>query len=113
MSQGKLKVYGRGRGGREQLNIVMNTRPRGNCKTFYSSFKTNLKNSLNTYLNKQLYTDISTSDKEGGNKLRTYRKFKTAVYFEKNLYLSNTEKKKIAEQGISAHKLKIETSQIH
>ena len=96
---------------REQLNIFMNTRPHGNCKAFYSSFKTNLKNSFNTYWHKLLYTDISTSGKEGGNKLRTYRKFKTAIYFEKYLYINNTEKrKKIAQLRISAHKLKIETS---
>ena len=78
---------------REQLNIFMNTRPHGNCKAFYSSFKTNLKNSFNTYWHKLLYTDISTSGKEGGNKLRTYRKFKTAIYFEKYLYINNTEKR--------------------
>ena len=48
----------------------------------------------NTYWHKLLYTDISTSGKEGGNKLRTYRKFKTAIYFEKYLYINNTEKKK-------------------
>ena len=96
---------------REQLNIFMNTRPHGNCNAFYSSFKTNLKNSFNTYWHKLLYTDISTSGKEGGNKLRTYRKFKTAIYFEKYLYINNTEKrKKIAQLRISAHKLKIETS---
>ena len=98
---------------REQLNIFMNTRPHGNCKAFYSSFKTNLKkiHSILTYWHKLLYTDISTSGKEGGNKLRTYRKFKTAIYFEKYLYINNTEKrKKIAQLRISAYKLKIETS---
>ena len=96
---------------REQLNMFLNTRPHGNCKAFYSSFKTNLKKSFNAYWHKLLYTDISTSGKEGDNKLRTYRKFKTAIYFEKYLYINNTEKrKKIAQLRISAHKLKIETS---
>ena len=90
--------------------MFMNTRPYGNCKAFYSSFKTNLKNACNTYWHKLLYTDISTSGKEGRNKLQTYRKFKTAIYFEKYLYINNTEKrKKIAQPKISAHKLKIET----
>ena len=38
--------------------------------------------------------DISMRCKEGGNKLRTYRKFKTCIKYEKYLNIRNVEIRK-------------------
>ena len=52
--------------------------------------------------------------KDGGNKFRTYRKFKTCIKYEKYLNIRNVEiRKNITGLRISAHKLRIETERFN
>ena len=56
-----------------------------------------------------IYNDISLTSKSGGNKLRTFQKFKQIISYEKYLNLNDIERRKnIAKLRISAHKLNIE-----
>ena len=58
--------------------------------------------------------DISMRCIEGGNKLKTYRKFKTCIKYEKYLNIRNIEiRKNITRLRISAHKLRIETERFN
>ena len=76
--------------------------------------KQSLRTSFDIYWNKMINNDISMRCKEGGNKLRTYRKFKTCIKYEKYLNIRNVEiRKNITRLRISAHKLRIETERFN
>ena len=99
---------------REQLKLLIgdtNLINRNNTgKDYYKSLKKKLITSFNNYWYELLRTDISMSNSAGGNKLRTYRKFKNSIEFEEYLSLNNPEKRKlIARFRLSSHKLKIES----
>ena len=58
--------------------------------------------------------EISMRCKECGNNLRTYRKLKTCIKYEKYLNIRNVEiRKNITRLRISAHKLIIETERFN
>jgi hypothetical protein len=89
-------------------NLTSNIFTRG-IKEFYKKIKIKLSSCFNTYWHAMLYNDIQ-NDKRSGNKLRTYRKFKDNIFYEKYLNLNKFENRKIIAQfRTSAHKLKIET----
>ena len=89
-------------------NLPSNIFTRG-IKEFYKRIKIKLSSCFNMYWHTMLFNDIQ-NDKRSGNKLRTCRKFKCNIFYEKYLNLTSLENRKIIAQfRISAHKLKIET----
>ncbi len=95
---------------KHQLNNYISGVPERNNMTVLSNFKKNMKSSFHNYWHKQISTNLSIHGKDGGNKLRTYNKFKYCIKYESYLNLNDYEKRrKIAQMRISAHKLKIET----
>ena len=77
---------------------------------FFRSMKHKLRKNFEQYWHKMIATDLSMSGKEGGNKLRTFRKFKHDISHENYLKMKDPYKRKIiAKLRISAHKLEIKT----
>jgi len=90
------------------------TIPTGNSKKPYINFKNNLMKHFEGYWSELVSTSLTVSGKEGGNKLRTYKLFKTSIGYEKYLTMNNLDKRKtITQFRISAHKLKIETGRFN
>ena len=76
--------------------------------------KQSLRTSFDIYWNKMINNDISMRCKEGENKLRTYRKCKTCLKYEKYLNIRNVKiRKNITRLRISAHKLRTETERFN
>jgi len=99
---------------KKQLQDYISGIPNKNDITALSQFKNNMKSSFNSYWHNLVSTKMSMSGKDGGNKLRTYKKFKSCIKFESYLNLNDQEKRrKIAQIRISAHKLKIETDRFN
>ena len=93
-----------------QLANYMTALPTMNSSRINQKLKLDLRSSFNKYWYNIITTDISTSGKEGGNKLRTYRTFKKSIGYENYLNIDNYEKRrKISQLRLSAHNLKIET----
>ncbi len=99
-----------------QLNTFLSTRPnnRKDANRFFKSFSKLLKHSFDNYWHNMIHNDISLTSKSGGNKLRTFRKFKQVISYEKYLDLNDIERRKnITKLRISAHKLRIETERFN
>jgi hypothetical protein len=87
---------------------------RKGANKFFKSFRKSLKHSFDNYWHTMIHNDISLTSKSGGNKLRTFRKFKQVISYEKYLDLNDIERRKnIAKLRISAHKLRIETERFN
>jgi len=71
--------------------------------------KKKLHREFQFYWRELVTTDFSKSSKSGNNKLRSYRKYKTAFKSEKYLDLADSGLRKgLAQLRLSSHKLKIE-----
>ena len=102
----------------KQIKVHMNTRPvNQQCKStgvFFKSLKKSLTSSFDNYWHEMLHNNESLSCKLGGNKLRTFRKFKHIISYEKYLNLKDVEKRRnITKLRTSEHKLRIETERFN
>ena len=90
------------------------TIPSGQRKTSYIKFKNKIKTHFDEYWRQLISTNLAMSGKDGHNKLRTYKLFKTNMGYEHYLTLYNIDKRKaIAQFRTSSHKLKIETGRFN
>ena len=69
-----------------------------------------LRTSFGEYWYAYISTTLSITGRQGGNKLRRYKTFKTSINYEQYLHVANPEKcKAIAQFQLSSHQLNIET----
>ena len=74
------------------------------------NLRSRLRNKFLSYWTDSIHSNFSKSNKAGGNKLRTYKLFKTQFKREKYLDLPNySDRKLLAKLRIGAHRLRIET----
>ena len=92
------------------LNKTLNFTPVTSGRNGWKLVKKSIRSYFDMYWCKNIFNDISNSKRNGGNKMRTFRLFKSNIAYEQYLNIKNFEKRKfIARFRISAHKLKIET----
>ena len=88
--------------------------PTNSKKKFYCTLRHKLRTSFGEYWYAYISTTLSITGRQGGNKLRTYKTFKTTINYEPYLQVANPEKRKaIAQFRISSHQLNIETGRFN
>ena len=107
-------IYKNGLGGFvDKIHKIFGLNQATNAKSsqhIVKNLRTVLRGKFLSYWRENIHSNFSKSNKTGGNKLRTYKLFKTQFKREKYLELPNySDRKLMARFRVGAHRLRIET----
>ena len=92
-------------------SMGMTPLPANSKKKLYCTLRHKLRTSFSEYWYAYISTTLLITGRQGGNKLRTYKTFKTYINYELYLQVGNPEKRKaIVQFRISSHQLNMGAS---